>query len=287
MVLRITLPLGKKDNVKNLVFSILTKEYPLKIIELTNFIKKRYGKDVTFQAVRKGVLQLVEEGVLKREKNEFLINKEWVVQSKKKIDGLYKSLNKGKVKPRGLESIKGEVSVFTFNSLNEMMKFWEDIIDDWFENFKKGDPNVNCYQGAHGWEGLLYVDKEKSMMGRLKKKGIKSYVLGMSNTSLDRFIWRFYKSIGPKVGLKASSSSFDRAYYVATYGDLIVQTNYPKKLVKEMDEFFKKGMKAMNLKDLSNIVHKKVKIDLTVIKNLNMAKQINKSIIGQIKESNL
>jgi len=287
MVLRITLPLGKKDNVKNLVFSILTKEYPLKIIELMNFIRKRYGKGVTFQAVRKAALQLVEDGVLKREKNEFLINKEWVVQSKREIDGLYQSLNRGKVKPRGLQSIKGEVSVFTFNSLNEMMKFWEDIIDDWFENFKKGDFNVNCYQGAHAWEGLLYADRERHMMGRLKKKGMKSYSLGMSNTSLDRFIWRFYKSMGLKVGLKASSSSFDRSYYVATYGENIVQTNYPKKLVKEMDEFFKKGIKAINLKDLSNIVHKKIKIDLTVIKNLNMAKQINKSIISQIKESNL
>ena len=44
MAIRITLPFGKDDNVKNLVFSILTKEYPLKIIELTNFIHKRYGR---------------------------------------------------------------------------------------------------------------------------------------------------------------------------------------------------------------------------------------------------
>ncbi|MBT3985489.1 hypothetical protein HOD38_05185 [archaeon] len=287
MALRITLPLGKKDNVKNLVFSILTKEYPLKIIELVNFIRKRYGKDVTFQAVRKGVLQLVEEGVLKREENEFSINKEWVVQSKKEIDKLYLTLNRRKVKPCGLQSIKGEVSVFTFNSLNEMMKFWEDIIEDWFENFKKGDLNVNCFQGAHGWEGLLYADREKQLMGKLKKKKIKTYALGMTNTSLDRFIWKFYKSIGLNVGVKASSSSFDKSYYVATYGKTIVQAQYPQKLVKELDDLFKKGVKSLNLRDLSNIVNRKIKIDLTVIKNENMAKQINRSIIGQIKESNL
>ena len=109
----------------------------------------------------------------------------------------------------------------------------------------------------------------------------------MSNTSIDRFIWKFYKSLGLKIGTKFSFSSFDRAYYVATYGETIVQAHYSKKLVKELDNFFKKGMKSMNLRDLSDIVNKKVKIDLTVIKNINMAKQINKSIISQIKESNL
>ncbi|MBW2990343.1 hypothetical protein KY348_01420, partial [Candidatus Woesearchaeota archaeon] len=63
MALSVTLPFGQKDNIKNLVFTILTKEYPLKIIELTNFIRKRYGKSVTFQAVRKAVLELVEAEV--------------------------------------------------------------------------------------------------------------------------------------------------------------------------------------------------------------------------------
>ena len=86
MSLEITIPFGKldgKDNVKNLVFSILTKEYPLKIIDLTNFIRKRYGKSVTFQAVRKALIQLVSDGVLIKEGTSFQINKNWVFESKK------------------------------------------------------------------------------------------------------------------------------------------------------------------------------------------------------------
>src|SRR3989338_8783802 len=123
MALRITLPFGKDDNIKNLVFSILTKEYPLKIIELTNFIRKRYGKSVTFQAVRKAILQLVEEGVLLEDNNQFSINKDWVVNGKKQLDTLYEELTQEKIKPKSINSIKGEVSIFTFDSLNKMMKF--------------------------------------------------------------------------------------------------------------------------------------------------------------------
>jgi len=123
MTIEYVLPFGKKDNVKNLVFSILTKEYPLKIIELTNFIKKRYGKSVTFQAVRKAILELVEDSVLVKEGKEFSINKQWVLETKKTLDTLYSDLNKERTRARGVESIKGEVSVFTFGSLNEMMRF--------------------------------------------------------------------------------------------------------------------------------------------------------------------
>ncbi len=285
MALRITLPFGKEDNIKNLVFSILTKEHPLKIIDLTNFIRKRYGKSVTFQAVRKAILQLVDEGVLLNENNLFSINKEWVINSKKQLDLLYEELTKEKINPKSIDSIEGEVSVFTFDSLNKMMKFWEDIIDDWFENFNKGDPNINCYQGAHGWEGLLHADRERSMMGRLKEKGIKSYVLSIGNTPLDRYIWKFYKKIGLKIAFSPSLSSFDKTYYVATYGETIVQVHYPKEIVNDLEKFFKKNktIEDLDLGDLSEIANRKQEIKLTVIKNLAMAKQINKSIISQIE----
>ena len=111
-MIEISLPFGKKNNIKNIVFSILTAEYPLKIIELTNFIRKRYGKYVTFQGVRKAVLELQEEGILKRDENSFSINKDWVSKTKGVIDSLYLQLNEEK-KPKKIESIEGEVTVLT------------------------------------------------------------------------------------------------------------------------------------------------------------------------------
>ncbi len=285
MALRITLPFGKEDNLKNLVFSILTKEHPLKIIDLTNFIRKRYGKSVTFQAVRKAIMQLVEEMVLLKDNNQFSINKEWVINSKKQLDLLYEELTREKINPKSIDSIGGEVSVFTFDSLNKMMKFWEDIIDDWFESFKEGDPNINCYQGAHGWEGVLHPDRERNMMKRLKERGIKSYVLCIGNTPLDRYVWKFYRRIGLKITFSPSSSTFDKTYYVATYGETIVQVHYPTEIVDDLEKFFKKNktIEDLDLGELSEIVNRKQEIKLTVIKNLAMTKQINKSIISQVE----
>ena len=122
-------------------------------------------------------------------------------------------------------------------------------------------------------------------MGQLKKKGIKSFILSTGNAPLDKNIRKFYLDIGVKMVITPSSSSFDRGYYVGTYGDMIIQSNYPEKLVSKLDEFFKKNktIKDLNLKELSDIVNKKIDVKLTVIKNLEMAKQINKSVLSEVK----
>jgi len=277
---------GKDSDVKDLVFDILSKEYPLKIIQLTKFIRSRYGKKVTFQAVRKAVLNLTEDEILVREGNNFTISKEWVEKCRERFNELYKDLHNLKEKTPGSVEVAGDVSVFTFNSLNTMMKFWQELMEDWVINFKKGEYNVNVYQAAHAWEGLLHLDKEKNLMSTLNKKGIKSYIVSTGNTLLDKNIKKFYEGIGVKFMIIPSQSTFDRSYYVGTYGDLIIQTQYPKELVSEMDNFFKKnsGLQSMDINVLLNIVNKKINVKLTVIKNIQMAKQINKSILAQAKK---
>jgi hypothetical protein len=284
MSLQLTLPFGKESNVKNLIFTILTKDYPLRVIDLTNFIRKRYGKAVTFQAVRKALLELVDEGVILAVKDhKYQISKAWVEEGKRVMDQLYLDIAKERVANKH-DSISGDMSVYSFNSINEMMKFWQNLIEDWYKNFKKGNPSINAYQGAHAWEILLHFDRERQVMSQLRKKGIRSYILSMSSTPLDRKIWQSYKEMGIRIGIKRSLSSFDKSYYVATYGNLVVQTKYPKEIVDGMEEFFRKNktLESMNLKELAEIVNSPIEIKLTVIKNKEMATQINKSIISEI-----
>ncbi|PIN92864.1 hypothetical protein COU54_05320 [Candidatus Pacearchaeota archaeon CG10_big_fil_rev_8_21_14_0_10_31_24] len=284
MSLEISLPLGKKNSVKNLVFTILTKEYPLKLIELTNFIRKRYGKAVTFQAVRKAVLELLEEKVILKENTSFLINKSWIHEAKQTIDELYNTIYEEKEKPKNADSVGNEVSIFTFHSLSSAMKFWENLIDNWFKHFKKGDYNINCYQSLHVWESLLYPETEKKIMTQMHSKGIKSYILSTGKNPLDKSALNFYKKLGSIIGINPSSTLFDKEYLVGTYGELVVQTRYPIEIINALDKFYKKtkNLENLDINELSDILNKKVEIKLSVIKNLNMAKQINHSIISQI-----
>ena len=56
-------------NTKDLIFSILTIETNLSLIELTKRIRKDYNISITYQAVRKAVDNLIQQKVLKKINN--------------------------------------------------------------------------------------------------------------------------------------------------------------------------------------------------------------------------
>ena len=76
-MLELSIPqLGEESkNVKDLVFTILSHEQPLSIIQLTNKIKKQYRVNITYQAVRKAVDMLVEKEALTKKGKVYSINK--------------------------------------------------------------------------------------------------------------------------------------------------------------------------------------------------------------------
>ena len=122
-------------------------------------------------------------------------------------------------------------------------------------------------------------------MGLTKSQGIKAYILCTENTPLDRSIVKFHAKFGVKMVIVPSSSNFDKSHYIGTYGDLILQAKYPDEIVKKLDLFFRKNtsIEDLDLAELSKIVNTKVKVKMTVIKNIEMAKQINASILAQIE----
>lgn len=269
---------SSKVAIKDLVFTILTRESPLKIIHITNLIRKRYGRSVTFQGVRKAILELTELQILTHQNATYAISKAWVKENKQKADELYDIVHNNK------KIQDDELFTSEFDSLNDLMKYWQKFMQNWISKFKKGDANINCYQGAHAWEGLLHLEKEQALMSKLKSKKIKSYTLSMGTTKLDHQIWKFYAQLGVKTLFLPPESAFDKSYYVGTYGDWILQTIYPDSLVKELENFFRKTtMDDLNLNELVKIVSKKRKMKLIVMKNKGMVKQINNSIISQIK----
>jgi hypothetical protein len=282
--LQLVVPFGKKATAKNLVFTILTKEYPLRQIALYNLIKKRYGKNITYQAVRKAVLELTEENVLEEKEKAYQINFEWVRTSKELLETLQKDLRAGPKKATE-ESLAGDVTVYEFSSLNELFQFWQELVKDWFKELKQGPKVHNCYQGAHLCEVLLHQHGEREAFRRLKEKNVKSVGVITGNAPLDHATKNFYKSIGIDVYIRPSASTFDRGYYVATYGDLIVSYTLPKHFVDAIDRFFHKNrsVETLNLEELSRIVDKKATVKFTVIKNAEMAKHINQSILAQIE----
>ncbi|MFA6064505.1 MAG: hypothetical protein WCW44_02110 [archaeon] len=272
---------GRKDSVKSIVFGILTKESPLKIIQLTNLVQRRHGKQVTFQGVRKAVHELVIAGALIEENSKYSIDKRWISQAKKEIDALHSQLFSIAPVRKRVDAIGEDLSVFTFDSIAEMMKFWQHSLES--NKTEKGD--INCYQTHHMWEAILFPESERKLMTKLLSGGTKSYFLITGNTILDKLTVKFYRDLGVKVSILSSRSEFDKEYAISTHGSLVIQTNYQKETALALDAFFKKVKKLenLNLEELAKIVSAKAEVKLSIAKNKNMAQQINKSIIDQVE----
>lgn len=284
MSLQLTLPFGNQKNLKNLVFTILTKEYPLKLIELHNTIKRRYGRSVTYQAVRKAALELLREGVLEEQQHSYSIRKNWVIDAKQTLERIEQELRRGPRK-HSASSETGELTVYEFPTLNALMGFWQENIDQWLRERKKGVPGTNYYQAPHAWEALVHPKEEEEVMRAVTKSRIETVTIITNTTPLDYAIKEFYKGIGVDTTIREPASSFDKGYYVGTYDDLIISTTLPDELVKEIDAFFHQNTDITKLRidKLTAITKQKILCKLTIVKNAQMANHVNASIRSLIR----
>ncbi len=84
MAIGIVLPQtrGREASVKDLVITILAKEWPLSTRKIYHRISKVYSVSCTYQAVHKSVKGLVREKVLVEKSREYCLNVDWLEQLK-------------------------------------------------------------------------------------------------------------------------------------------------------------------------------------------------------------
>ncbi len=65
--------LGGKNSVKDDIFSILSEEPHLSAKEIHTRVKRKQGKDVTYQAVHKTIKQLLNQNILIKNEKDYRI----------------------------------------------------------------------------------------------------------------------------------------------------------------------------------------------------------------------
>lgn len=270
----------KDTPTKDIIIHLLAKEHPLHIIPIKNYLKKRYGRNITYQGVRKIVKELLKEEIVEKENEGYQLRNEWVNSMRKFFTAMASStISKQK------KISNEETEVYEFEDLKSMMDFWYALVDDWLTH-EKGQVK-NYYQCAHAWEALLHLDNELQFIEKLKHRKIPINMLITSNTFLDRSILAFYRKHKITSAISNSHTTFDKSFYVGTYGKLIIQAIIDKELVAELENFFKisKALDSFALEKLQLIARKKSSIRMTVIRNSQIAEQINRSIIAEIEKT--
>src|SRR3990167_5701493 len=69
---------NEKNNTKNIIVTILSAEFPLKVRDLFETISEKYKKEITIQGVYKAVKQLEKQKIVDQVNDGYLLSLGWI-----------------------------------------------------------------------------------------------------------------------------------------------------------------------------------------------------------------
>src|SRR3989344_6395321 len=264
---------------KDLVFSILTKEHPLSLIELSNRVRKEYNLQITYQAVRKAVDVLHRQGVLTKKEKKYDLNKEWILKTKTFFDKLLTTYETGKeVHAFTAELVKENYAVYSFRNLFELDNFWSDIMYYWADHLKPGENRKCLFYGHYVWWPIINLGSETKLYEYFKKKNINKKFIFLRDLPLNHWGASFYRTVHTETKV-IEKKEVGEMVDVDILGDLVLQVKYPSTLSKKLRIFFEKykSTKEMSMKEITKIAYESHDIKFIVFKNPAIAKNLRET----------
>ncbi|MEK6825308.1 MAG: hypothetical protein AABY00_00825 [Nanoarchaeota archaeon] len=279
MTLELVLPeMGKEITTKDAVFSILAEGEPRTATQLQRELRRRYKKSVSFQAVLKAVRTLQESRVLVKEKKTYFLNKDWIFETRQYLDRLYTEHFKV-AKPIKKVEMGKDITIYTVSNLLELDRLWNDLLTTWAKQETANKTNV-C-KGRHCFWLLLRLQEEDILHDLMLQKGVITYNVITSNTPLDKQAGKYYAHKGEHTKISLNKDSEDK--YLAAFGNFVLKFNIPENINKELEKIYQKTKKPqdLDLKKATDIFKETVSIEVTVIKDEMLARQVQKEIISR------
>jgi len=179
MPISVTIPaLDKPDTVKDAVISVLAKEWPLSAKQVYNQVK-RMRMEVSYQAVHKTLLGMVDSGVLERTGRDYMISGEWIEETGRFVSSLKDRYSKG-----GKNAIDNE-SQFVFHTIYDVDRFMLEMKGRMIDKTTREKPLV-CLHWSHYW---IPIFLEKQVYRKMKDmiKYSRYYCAVSGDTPVDRW----------------------------------------------------------------------------------------------------
>ena len=275
MIIRALLPKLTPKTVKEKIILILSSEFPLTVKDLKLKIKNNFNESVSYQSVHKELNHLINDDILIHENKKYLLNIEWIKQV-----GLFSDLIISNYTSQKKHSINkllelkndGDSFSFDFDSFADLDNYFLELLS-YFNEFFEADKKIIMHY-HHNWWPLVYPLREKTIATRLKSR---FFGICGSTSKLDQYCVKFERNIGFKVFISNNSSL---AWKTNVMGDLIVYYYVDSQIHNELELFFNKNKDAtlVDLNELIEIIQKKGKFRVLIVRDSNLAKNILEEI---------
>jgi len=263
----------KTKNVKAIIISILSREWPLTARKIYNNVRKD-GCSVTYQAVHKVLINLTDDGITLKEGKEYSLNPEWIKNTKKFYEKLeFKMENRQRLSVD--DALKGDLVEILFENLFEFYSFALDLIEKIVEKSKGESCGNEVY---HMYWALAGSKSQQGQFKKILQMHPNTYFVCRGNTFADKMLAKFYESNGSKVKL-----GIDCANICDTMagGGFVIQIFFSKTLKEELDSIYENisDINSENLAKLYNhIFDKKVEVRVIIKKDFTIATEIIEGI---------
>jgi len=278
-------PLATKNKgVKELSVLLLSREFPLQLIEIKKKLKQEFSVEVSFQAVKKAVNALEEEGIIKKEGKAFSLDRKWISESKKFFDKLT-SRNVSKIGTRrGILGEPENINTMFFSDLYSLDNFWADLMFDWLNNIQKGEEKISAGQCPFGWWVLINFASDTKLHNAYKQNSVKQFQIFTKDFPLNHFAAKNYEEMGVK-SIVLKNKIFENEKEFLVYGDNVVEIEYPKKTLKKIFDFYSKHHSFdRHAKKFQRIVEEKTKIKFTFFKDRFIAEKLREGILQKFRK---
>ncbi len=232
------------SSTKSSIIEILSKKWPLNAKKIYRELTKNYHLSITYQAIHKALKELTGNKILEKEKEGYLINKEWVAKLGDFSEKLTAELENFKQK-REIKMIQK----INFNNHRGFIKFHRELMEEIVRKEKKLNM-VFLYR--HVPSPNVMSNEELERMRKIMPK-INWTILSKNDTPVGRWLAKQWKRMGVKVKLGADISA-DRMMIL---NDYIMNVYTSKKAIKLWD----KNYSVKNIKDFDTTIVSKAILD--------------------------
>ncbi len=275
---------NKEKNVKDIVFSILAEGTPQTITQLQREMRRLYQKSVSFQAVMKATLALVEKKVLQREGMQYSLAREWIFESRNFLDRLYR-IHFNVQEPIKKVELGKQIIVYTVSNLLELDRLWNDLLVTWAKNEKEDKRNV--WKGKHCWWLIPRLQEEDLLHDFLIKQKIETYNLITSKTLLDNLALKYYLKKGENIKIRERNKD-EKDTHISAFGEFLVKFEIPEQISMRLEKVYAKTKRAENidLKQVLDIFKATQQIEVTVLQDKMLADKIKEEITKEFDRKN-
>jgi len=207
--------------------------------------------DKSRRAIFKSLRQLIDNGVVIKVKQSYLLNEEWVGQVRQAID-----------KDRIVipEISPGDKITYEFKSLVKVDELWKSL---YLSGYMNSSPTV-FYNSHNIWPLVPGRQASEELYYQSLRPNKKTYFVIGSNTKLDQIFKKENESRYLKINLD-SEINLDRRHFITINGNIIVQVILPLYFIQKIDHLYQAYENDPSvIKRIKQLLGTEVKVKMTI-----------------------